>query len=322
MGGVLAVLEQRDGVLKKVSQEVLTAARGLADQLGVSMEALVVGSAGMDLSVAGAYGAERLYVVEDESLRLYQAGAYAGAVSERVRAGGHAVVVLGATAMGRDLAPRVAARLDCPIAVDVTSIDGSDGISVTRPVYSGKAIYTLTISGSPCVISVRPNVFTPREAGREVTVETLAAPDAVVRARTTSVKEPETRRADVAEAGIVVSGGRGLKEPENFKIIEELAEAFGSAAVGASRAVVDAGWRSHSEQVGQTGKTVSPQLYVAVGISGAVQHLAGMRTSKVIVAINKDPDAPIFKVADYGIVGDLFEVVPRLTEEVRKVRGN
>lgn len=322
MGGVLAVLEQRDGVLKKVSQEVLTAARGLADQIGVSMEAVVVGSTGMDVSIAGTYGAERLYVVEDESLRLYQAGAYAGAVSERARAGGHAVVVLGATAMGRDLAPRVAARLDCPIAVDVTSIDGSDGISVTRPVYSGKAIYTLTISASPCVISVRPNVFTPREAVREVTVETLAAPDAVVRARTTSVKEPETARADVAEAGIVVSGGRGLKEPEHFKIIEELAEAFGSAAVGASRAVVDAGWRSHSEQVGQTGKTVSPQLYVAVGISGAVQHLAGMRTSKVIVAINKDPDAPIFKVADYGIVGDLFEIVPRLTEEVRKVRGN
>jgi len=322
MGGVLAVLEQRDGVLKKVSQEVLTAARGLADQIGVSMEAVVVGSTGMDVSVAGAHGAERLYVVEDESLRLYQAGAYAGAVSERARAGGHAVVVLGATAMGRDLAPRIAARLDCPIAVDVTSIDGSDGISVTRPVYSGKAIYTLAISGSPCVISVRPNVFTPREASREVTVETLAAPDAVVRARTISVKEPETTRADVAEAGIVVSGGRGLKEPEHFKIIEELAEAFGSAAVGASRAVVDAGWRSHSEQVGQTGKTVSPQLYIAVGISGAVQHLAGMRTSKVIVAINKDPDAPIFKVADYGIVGDLFEIVPRLTEEVRKARGN
>ena len=209
MGGVLAVLEQRDGALKKVSQETLTAARSLADQLGVSAEAVMVGPPGIDVSAVGTYGAEKLHVVEDESLRLYQAGAYAAAVSERAKDGGHAIVVLGATAMGRDLAPRVAARLDCPLAVDVTSIDGSDGISVTRPVFSGKAIYTLKISGSPCVISVRPNVFTPREAEKEVVVETMAAPDATLRARTTSVKEPESTRADVTEAGIVVSGGRG-----------------------------------------------------------------------------------------------------------------
>ncbi len=321
MGGVLAVLEQREGSLKSVSHETLTAARALADQLGTNMEALVVGPPGVDVSSAGVFGADSVAVVSSEDLALYQPSACAAAAVDRVKSQEHQVVLLAATAMGKDLAPRIAARIDCPLAVDVTTLESNDGkINVTRPVYSGKASYTVAIDALPCVISLRPNAFTAVERAGSANVEELAAPAVDERVKTVVVKEPETARLDVAEAGIVVSGGRGLKEPDNFKLLEELADAIGGCAVGASRAVVDAGWRSHADQVGQTGKTVSPQLYFAIGISGAIQHLAGMQTSKVIVAINKDRDAPIFKVADYGIVGDLFEVVPRLTEEVRKLR--
>lgn len=319
MAGVLAVLEQRDGELKAISYEVLTAARTLADQLGGDVEALVIGAGAS--AEPGRFGADRIVSVDDDAVRLYQPELYAAAVVQRTEASSPDAVVLAATAMGRDLAPRVAARLACPLAVDVTAIDGSNGVTVTRPAYSGKAVYTLRVTGKPCVLSVRPNTFTAVETQREGAGEAMALPGDAVRSRTISVKEPETKRVDVAEASVVVSGGRGLKEPANFTLLEELAEALGGAAVGASRAVVDAGWRPHADQVGQTGKTVSPQLYIAVGISGAIQHLAGMRTSKVIVAINKDPDAPIFKVADYGVVGDLFEIVPRLTDEVRKIKG-
>jgi electron transfer flavoprotein alpha subunit len=199
-------------------------------------------------------------------------------------------------------------------------VDGGR-IVVTRPVYAGKAFYRLRVTAPLAVISIRPNSVMPAHAARAGTVESVPVIGGAG-ATTAAVKEPEHAALDVAEAGIVVGGGRGLKDAGQFKLIEDLAAAFGGqAAVGASRAVVDAGWRPHAEQVGQTGKTVSPNLYIAVGISGAIQHLAGMRTSKVIVAINKDKDAPIFKVADYGIVGDLFEIVPRLTEAVRKVRG-
>jgi electron transfer flavoprotein alpha subunit len=196
-------------------------------------------------------------------------------------------------------------------------------VVVTRPEYAGKVVARATITGKPAVLSVRGNVFAPREspgAGRLQPLDVSAEGGgfgAIVR----EIQAAAGEKPDVAEAPIVVAGGRGLREPENFKLIEDLADALGNAAVGASRAVVDSGWRPHAEQVGQTGKTVSPQLYFAIGISGAVQHLAGMRTAKYIVAINKDPDAPIFKVADFGIVGDLFEIVPRLTEEIRRIRG-
>ena len=290
----LAVLEQRDGALRKVSFEVVTA----AGRLGGTVEAVVCSSAGPE--------------------------GCATAIAERAQSGGYNAVVFAATATGRDLAPRVAAKLGVSVVADVTDLaveGGGSTIIATRPVYAGKALQKVRVLGKPAVISVRPSVFTPDAKASQVKPESLsvASPGRVV---VREIKAAPAGTLDVAEAQIIISGGRGLKEPANFKVLEELARAFGGrAAVGASRAVVDAGWRAHSDQVGQTGKTVSPSLYIAVGISGAIQHLAGMRTSKVIVAINKDKDAPIFKVADYGVVGDLFEIVPKLTEEIRKLHG-
>jgi electron transfer flavoprotein alpha subunit len=216
----------------------------------------------------------------------------------------------------------VAAKLGVGVASDLTDLAAeSDAIVATRPVYAGKALQKVRVTARPAVLSLRPNIFTPETQAAGVKPETLAVTSSG-RGRVREIKPAPAGTLDVAEAQVIISGGRGLKEPANFKVLEELAQAFGGrAAVGASRAVVDAGWRAHADQVGQTGKTVSPSLYIAVGISGAIQHLAGMRTSKVIVAINKDKDAPIFKVADYGVVGDLFEIVPRLTEEIRKLHG-
>jgi electron transfer flavoprotein alpha subunit len=319
MAGVMAVLEQRGGTLKRVSHEVLTAARGLADGVGGEVHVLLIGGAGVSAEGVGEYGADKVFVVADDKVADYQADLYASAAAEQAKAGDYAAVLVSATAMGKDLAPRIAARLGSTLASDVTQVKHDGGIVVVRPVYAGKANYTLKVTGSPCVISVRPNAVTPVAVARAGHVESVSPALGEVRAGTVEIKAPERAALDVAEATVVVSGGRGLKEPEHFAMLEELAEALGGA-VGASRAVVDAGWRPHAEQVGQTGKVVSPNLYFAIGISGAIQHLAGIRTAKTIVAVNKDPDAPIFKVADYGIVGDLFEVVPKITEEVKKIR--
>lgn len=319
MANVLAVLEQRGGALKKVSWEAVTVARRVADGLGGEVHALVIGGPGVSGDGAGAYGADKVLVAADAALAHYQADGYAAVAAGQAAAGGYAVVVLSATAMGKDLAPRIAARLGCALAADVTDVRFAGGVTVTRPVYAGKATYTLRVTGTPCVLSVRPNAVAavPQEKAGATAPVAVAAVEP--KARTVEVKQPEKASLDVAEAAVVVAGGRGLKAPEHFQLLEDLAAALGGA-VGASRAVVDAGWRPHAEQVGQTGKVVSPSLYFAIGISGAIQHLAGIRTAKTIVAINKDADAPIFKAADYGVVGDLFEVVPRLTEEIRKVR--
>ena len=319
MANVLAVLEQRGGALKKVSHEVLTVARRVADGTGGEVHALVIGGSGVATDGLGAYGADKVLVAADDALSDYQADRYAAVAAAQVRDAGCTIVLVAATAMGKDLAPRIAARLACGLAADVTDVQYDGGVVVTRPVYAGKATYTLRVTGSPSVISVRPNAVAPVQRQRPGTVAAVTPEAGEPRARTVEMKQPEKATLDVAEASVVVSGGRGLKEPERFKLLEDLADALGGA-VGASRAVVDAGWRPHAEQVGQTGKVVSPNLYFAIGISGAIQHLAGIRTAKTIVAINKDADAPIFKAADYGIVGDLFEIVPRLTEEIRKVR--
>ena len=270
----------------------------------------------------GEAGADRVLVATHDRFGRYAPDGYAGTIAAQVKAGGYAAVVLAATATGKDLAPRLAVRLDVPLAVDVTALEAAGGkIRASRPIYAGKAIQQVELDASPALVAIRPNTFAPVAAQKAGTVSAIDALPGTARVVVREVKAAEQGALDVAEAPIVVSGGRGLKGPEHFHLLEALAKALGSAAVGASRAVVDAGWRPHAEQVGQTGKTVSPQLYIAVGISGAIQHLAGMRTAKVIVAINKDKDAPIFKVADYGIVGDAFEIVPKLTEAIAKVRA-
>jgi electron transfer flavoprotein alpha subunit len=326
MGDVLAFIEQRDGSVRGVSREVLGVARQVAGE-GGSVHGVVLVEAGGsgDLEGLGALPADRIAALEDASFSSYVPEAWAPALAEAARSVEAAAVVFPATAQGRDLAPRVAALLEVPLASDVTGVELTDGgVELVRPVYAGKAFARLALEARPAVFSIRPNVFAPAEPGDgEVAVEVMA-PDAGPHGPTSRVVDFEAAGGgdvDVAEASVVVSGGRGMKEPDNWTLLEELRDALGDdVALGASRAVVDAGWRPHGEQVGQTGKTVAPKLYVAVGISGAIQHLAGMRTSQTIVAVNKDPDAPIFGVADYGIVGDLFEVVPRLTEEVKAVR--
>jgi len=246
-------------------------------------------------------------------------------VAQSIRDGGYAAVVFSATTLGKDLAPRVAAQLDVPLATDVTGIDVEGGtITISRPIYAGKAFARLQIEAVPVVVSIRPNAFPATETPGEGRVSTFT-PDvdpSAWKVRVVERKQAAGAALDVAEASVVVSGGRGLKDPSNWELLESLRDAIGpGTALGASRAVVDAGWRPHGEQVGQTGKTVAPKLYVAVGISGAVQHLAGMRTAGTIVAINRDADAPIFRVADYGIVGDLFDVVPRLTDEIKALKS-
>ncbi len=314
---ILAVTESRDGALRKASHEVLAAARQLASGLGGGVDTIVFGDA--TPSGADQLAADRVLVAAHPEFARYSPDGFAATVASIAKS--YRAVVFAATATGKDLAPRVAARLGVGLATDVVGLAGDGGsVVVTRPVYAGKVVQRARLTASPALLSVRPNTF-EGASGNAGSVEQVAVPQFEARVRVKEVKAPAQAALDVSEAPVVVSGGRGLKEPANFKLLEELAEALGSTAVGASRAVVDAGWRDHAAQVGQTGKTVSPSLYIAVGISGAIQHLAGMRTAKTIVAINRDKDAPIFKVADYGIVGDLFEIVPRLTEEIRRVRS-
>ena len=325
MGDVLAFAEQRGGTLRGVANETVTAAREVAGGLGGSVAALVLGGPGLSgAGDLGTYGAERIRVAEAPELAEYNGSVYASVVAEAVGEGGYAAVIFPATAQGKDLAPRVAALLDVPLASDVTEVSGDgDTVTAVRPVYAGKAFARVGFKASPALVSIRPNVFQPTEAPAAGAVEGYTPRVALVSdgTRLLGFEAAGGGQIDVAEASIVVAGGRGMKDPEHWGLLEALRDALGpEAALGASRAVVDAGWRSHGEQVGQTGKTVAPKLYFAVGISGAIQHLAGMRTAGTIVAVNKDPDAPIFQVANYGIVGDLFEVVPRLTEEIRAAR--
>ena len=314
---ILVVLEQRDNQLKKISLEAAKAGADLANKLGCSIEAVVVGGDVSDLAKVGGFGTNKVTLLKNADLTQYSPSGYANVIADFAAEVGADILVVGNTAMGKDLAPKISVKLNAGLAMDSITLDVADGnIVATRPIYAGKALINVKVNSENKVFTIRPNVFNAGESdGSEAEVITKEV-EADLSTKVVEVKKSEGK-LDVAEASIIVSGGRGLKEAENFKLVEDLAEVLG-AAVGASRAVVDAGWRPHAEQVGQTGKTVSPNLYFALGISGAIQHIAGMRSSKFIVAINKDADAPIFQIADYGITGDVFEVVPALIEELKK----
>ena len=328
MATMFAFAETRSGELRKVAFEAVTAARQAADATGGGeVHALLLGAPGIaaKAEALGRYGADVVIVVEHAGFGQYNAEAAAATAAERLRSAEYRAAFFAASAEGRDLAPRVAAKLGVPLASDVTGFEfQGDALLAQHPAYTGKVIVTLRLTGSPAIVALRPGALTAAEQPRTARVEqgAPAGDPSAARDELTDLAQQTGPRLDLGEAPVIVSGGRGLRAAEHFSLVEDLASAFGNAAVGATRAVTDDGWRPATDQIGQTGRVVSPDLYVAVGISGAIQHLAGMRTAKTIVAINKDKDAPIFKVADYGIVGDLFEILPRLTDEVRKARGS
>lgn len=318
----LVFIEQRDGKIRKASLEALSLAR----KLGGGPAAAVLPGRGVT-SLArdlGKYGAGTVYVADREELALYSTKGYVGALEAATKKESPDAVLIAATAMGKDVAPRYAARHEVSALADVMElrVEG-DRLVAWRPVYSGKARAEVDCGAAKLQIATtRPNVFPAEgeDGAAEPRVEPLELGDVAPRAKVVRVEVSESKEIDVSEADIIVSGGRGIKGPENWPIVRDLQQAL-HAALGASRAVVDAGWIDHQHQVGQTGKVVSPTLYVACGISGAIQHLAGMSTSKVIVAINKDAEAPIFKVANYGVVGDLFKIIPEFAKAVRAAKA-
>ena len=319
MPGIVTFAEHRDGKLRRPSLEAVSEAKRLTASLGGPVTAVVVGPGAEGLATElASYGADKVHVFDDPALGAYATEPYARALAQVVAEAKPKAVLVPYTAMGKDLAPRAAARLGAGLVSDCVFFAVKDGrLEARRPMYAGKAYSTVRWEGDPQMATLRPNVFPLEKADASRKAEvTKGQVDTSARAKVTAVHAAAAGKVELSEAQIIVSGGRGLKGPENFHLIQGLADALG-AAVGASRAVVDAGWVDHQLQVGQTGKTVSPTLYVACGISGAIQHLAGMSTSKVIVAINKDPDAPIFKIASYGLVGDVFEILPKLTEAAK-----
>ena len=326
MSGIWVFAEHADGKFKKVAFEMLSEATRLAEKFDEEVAAVVVGEDVSDIApVLGHYGARKVFVLEDEDLALYNSEAYAEVVGRLIEENSPSLFFFGTSSTGRDLAPKLSARFECGLASDCTKFELSDGneLLITRPIYAGKVVATVVPGeGDLFMATVRPNSLSANDPDESLEAEIIEEDAAVdsdgIRAVVKEVLKSAGEMIDLQEADIVVSGGRGVKGPENFPMIQELASTLGGA-LGASRAAVDAGWIDHQHQVGQTGKVVAPKLYVACGISGAIQHLAGMKTSKFIVAVNKDPEAPIFKVANYGIVGDLFEVIPLMIEEAKKV---
>ena len=317
--GVFAITEQRDGELRKVSFEAVSEGRRVADGLGADLTAVILGSGVEGLAEElKKYGPDKILVADDAALADYTTDAYTNVLAELIQAADPAIIINGASAQGKDLSGRLAARLDAGVAMDCTTIKLDNGnLTYTRPMFGGKIVADVEIEGSPQIVAVRPNVMDAVENSKDAAIEKPVVQVGDVKTNVVEMKMETGDKLELTEADIIVSGGRGTGG--DYAAIETLATELG-AAVGASRSAVDEGWRPHSDQVGQTGKTVSPTLYVACGISGAIQHLAGMSTSKYIVAINKDEEAPIFSKADFGIVGDLFEIVPAIAAEVKKLK--
>jgi len=321
--------EQRDGVLQQTAAELLGEGRKLADDLGQKLCAVLIGDNVANLTdTLSAAGADVVYLVEHSLLKVYTTDAYTKAFADLANKYQPNIILIGATYIGRDLGPRVAARLATGLTADCTELcihETERNLLQTRPAFGGNLMATIiTPDHRPQMATVRPGVMkkldTPKTAAAEVVPFAVELTDAMVRTNVLDVVKSVKEKVNLSEAEIIVSGGRGVGSEAGFEQIKQLAEALGGV-VGASRAAVDAGYIPYTHQVGQTGKTVSPQLYVAVGISGAIQHRAGMQTSKTIIAINKDSEAPIFEIADFGIVGDLFTVVPQLIGEIKKRKG-
>lgn len=320
--GVWIVAEQRDGALRKISFELASAARKLADQLGAEVGAVLLGSGIEGLAQQlGKYGVNKVFVGNSPALEPYITEAHAAAAAKIIKENDPAIVLLGASVQGKDLSARLAGKLATGLATDCIDVKIADGkLLAIRPMYAGKCFGEIITSATPQMASLRPNVFAIKENAKAAAVTKFdpAIDAAQIKSKILEVQKDTSGKVDLTEANVIVSGGRGMKGPEGFQILEELAEVL-KGCVGASRAAVDAGWRLQKDQVGQTGKVVSPNLYIACGISGAIQHLAGMSSSKYIVAINKDAEAPIFTKADYGVVDDLFKVVPELTGACKKL---
>ncbi len=322
--GVIAVAEQKEGRVQAVSFEVLTVARQIAEALGSRVTAVLLGSS--EGEVLSEKGADRVWVVAAPELASFQDEAYARVLAHLITEAKPAVVVGAATITGKTLFGRLAAKLGTGLASDAVAfqVDPEKGsVAVTRSVFSGNALAQLVVRTSPQLITIRSKIFgeaKPTGTNGEVVAKSVPQDLLFTKAKCLQSVMEQSQSVNLTQADIIVSGGRGLRGPENFSLIQSLADVVGGA-VGASRAAVDAGWIPYAHQVGQTGKTVNPKLYIACGISGAIQHLAGMQGSKCIVAINKDPGAPIFKVATYGIVGDLFEVIPALTQQIKQGQG-
>lgn len=318
--GIFVIAEQRDGALRKVSFELASAARKLADQTGDEVSAILLGSGVEGLAAElGKYGVDKVFVGDNAALEPYITEAHAQVVAKILKDNDAAIALFGASVQGKDLSARVAAKLAGGLATDCTDvkIDGGKLVAI-RPMYAGKCFGEIVFNTTPAMASLRPNVFPAVENAKAGAVTKVDVAVDAVKSKILEVQKDTSGKVDLTEANIIVSGGRGMKGPDEYKILEELADVL-KGTVGASRAAVDAGWRPQKDQVGQTGKVVSPNLYIACGISGAIQHLAGMSSSKCIVAINKDAEAPIFTKADFGVVDDLFKVVPELTAACKKL---
>ena len=316
--GILVISEQRGGAFRKVTYEVISEGRRLADNLNTDVTAVVLGARIESIAQElGKYGADTVLVADNPALSDYTTDAYTNVLADIIKSRELEVIILGASFQGKDLALRLAARLDAALAMECIAIRQEDGtLIITRPMFGGKVLADVELMGYPKMVAVRPNVMSIAETIKAGSIENIDMQIGEVKTAVLETKIEAGDKIELTKADVIVSGGRGTGG--DFAVIEELAGLL-KAAVGASRTVVDEGWRPHGDQVGQTGKIVSPNLYVACGISGAIQHIAGMSTSKYIVAVNKDPEAPIFSKADFGVVGDLFQVVPAIAQEMKKV---